>query len=76
MYGTAVRQVFLKTVSATPVLFFTQAAGLAEVALYEDVPKNNAYMKAKEVMDAYLGHPSYISTANSAKVDVLFPKHQ
>lgn len=40
-----------------PVLVYTKAAGLVEVARRENVAKNPAYMTAKGIKDVYVGLP-------------------
>lgn len=57
-----------------PVIVFTKAVGLIEVAPQDKVFKDHVCMIAEDTLDVNLGLPFYITIANLGKADVYVPK--
>lgn len=69
------RQVVLRAVRETPVLYSTQKAGLIEVIPYPNVAKIYPCMTVNGIMDDYSGQPTYTTIANFCMVNVHLPEH-
>lgn len=75
-YITVSRQVVLKAMLKTSVLFSTYAADPLEVILSENIANIHACMTGKSFMEVILGHPFPITVANFDMAGVNFPKHR